>query len=200
MSVPPDRMAGPVRDPNKILGLPKWAFWVIMVLGVILAYYIYKHSTSSSGATLDNSAAGTTEGVTAADIGGTPADNSFATQTDQTALEEQIQSLQNSIAELEASNGGNGAGVTTTGPGGSPGPTGTTTGPVSGDLIGGGIPNSGQFVGGIAVPSVPTEGLSASLMTGGGIGNSPTAMQNLFASGFVPASGFHTSAPGRYAV
>ena len=137
MSVPPDRMAarnpGTIKDPNKIMGLPKWAFFVIIAIGVVLAWYIYKRSQSSNAASLQTANAGTepdtTNGVTAADIGGTPADNSFATQTDATALEEQIQAMQNSLFQLQQSVGGNGAGLPTTGPGGSTGgdPSGAVT-------------------------------------------------------------------------
>ena len=130
MSVPPDRMAarnpGPMKDPNKIMGLPKWAFFVIIAIGLVLAWYIWKRSQASNAASLQTANAGaqpdTTNGVTAADIGGTPADNSFATQTDAQALEEQIQALQNSLFQLQQSNGGNGAGLPngrTASPGGS---------------------------------------------------------------------------------
>ena len=119
MSVPPDRMAartpGTIKDPNKIMGLPKWAFFVVIALGVVVAWYIYKRSQSANAASLQTANAGTepdtTNGVTAADIGGTPADNSFATQTDEMAIEEQIQALQNSLFQLQQSNGGNGAGL-----------------------------------------------------------------------------------------
>ena len=118
MSVPPDRMTvrtGPMKDPNKIMGLPKWAFYVIIAVGLVLAWYIYKRSTSASSASLQTANAGTepdtTNGLTAADIGGTPSDNSFATNTDAMALEEQIQQLETSLAQLQGSGGGNGAGV-----------------------------------------------------------------------------------------
>lgn len=123
MSVPADRMAPrPMGNPDKIMGMPKWAFYVVIVLGLILAYYIYKRSTAASSASLQTADAGTeptTNGLTAADIGGTPSDNSFATQTDEDALESQIQSLQSSYAQLAASNGGGGAGLQPGSPGGS---------------------------------------------------------------------------------
>lgn len=116
MSVPPDRMA-PVRpagDPNKIMGVPKPVFYIVLILGLILAFYIWRRSKSNPPAS--DVAAGTqpsdtTNGVTAADIGGTPSDNSFATNTDMTAIEEQIKSLQDSLFQLQQSNGGNGAGL-----------------------------------------------------------------------------------------
>lgn len=131
MSVPPDRMAartpGTIKDPNKIMGMPKWVFFVIIAVGLVVAWYVWKRSQSTNAASLQTANAGTepdtTNGVTAADIGGTPADNSFATQTDEMALEEQLQSMQNALFQLQQSNGGNGAGINTTGPGGSPGPT-----------------------------------------------------------------------------
>lgn len=120
MSVPPDRLAVRTGDPNKIMGVNKKVFWVVVVLGLVLAYYIYRKSQNNANS-LATTAAGTTptdttNGVTAADIGGTPADNSFATATDETALEEQIQQLQTSLAQLEEANGGNGG---LPGPGGS---------------------------------------------------------------------------------
>lgn len=154
MSVPPERMAprtgaGMGGDPNKIMGMPKWVFFAVIALGLILAYYIYKRSTSNSNS-LTSAAAGTTvddgttdtSGLTAADIGGTPQDNSFATQTDQTALEEQIQQLQTTLSQLQSTNGGNGASVGPnppstnpitnpphTEPGGNPGPVTEGVGP-----------------------------------------------------------------------
>lgn len=165
MSVPPDRMAvrnpGPMKDPNKIMGLPKWAFFVIIAIGLVIAWYVWKRSQSSNAASLQTANAGaqpdTTNGVTAADIGGTPADNSFATQTDETALEEQIQAMQNSLFQLQQSNGGNGAGVSTTSPGGSPVPSGqnittSTPGPIA--EINPGIANSPPVTSGLPISEV----------------------------------------------
>src|SRR5215475_276492 len=119
MSVPANRMAprsGSVqpKDPTKIMGVKKPVFWAIVALGAVLAIYIYMRSKNQSTSALDEADAGAqpnTNGVTAADIGGTPADNSFATQTDATALEEQIQQLQNALFQLQSTNGGNGAGI-----------------------------------------------------------------------------------------
>jgi hypothetical protein len=197
MSVPPNRMtsvSGPgFKDPNKIMGLPKWAFWGVMVVGVILAFYIWKRSQNNAANTAANSNSDADQGLTAADIGGTPADNSFATNTDLTSLEEQIQQMEDSIAQLEASGGGGGAGITN--------PAGPTTPPITGVpipgppgwYIGAPIPQSNP-----PAPSQPTrttspllpspiirftEGMPGSYMTGGGIGNSPTANQNLIAAG-----------------
>ena len=163
MSVPPDRMAartpGTIKDPNKIMGLPKWAFFAIIIVGVVLAWYIYKRSQSSNAAALQTANAGTepdtTNGVTAADIGGTPADNSFTTQTDAQALEEQIQSLQDSLFQLQQSNNGNGAGITT-GPGGA-------TGSPSGVDITGTQSSGGQPV----VDPLPTPGGITGATSGG---------------------------------
>ena len=126
MSVPPDRMAvRPAGDPNKIMGLDKKVFWVIIALGLLLAFYIWRRSKNTSSSALTSANAGaepdTTNGVTAADIGGTPADNSFATNTDLSAIEQQIQQLQDSLFQLQQSNGGNGAGITDPSKGGSPG-------------------------------------------------------------------------------
>ena len=112
MSVPAGRMVAPPKDPNKIMGLPKWAFWTVIALGLILAYYIWKRSSGSSGQTAADAVNPTTDaGLTAADVGGIPQDNSLGTVTDEMALEQQIQTLENSIAQLQASNNGNGGGV-----------------------------------------------------------------------------------------
>ena len=199
MSVPPDRMAartpGTIKDPNKIMGLPKWAFFAIIIVGVVLAWYIYKRSQSSNAASLQTANAGTepdtTNGVTAADIGGTPADNSFATQTDAQAIEEQIQSLQDSLFQLQQSNGGNGAGIPT-GPGGATGlppgqgvnpvdPTQTNAGLIS--ATNGGLVTTTSFSGHpvenpIPTPFAPgsssTVPITGPIMTpGGGVIGSP---------------------------
>ena len=184
MSVPPDRMAarnpGPMKDPNKIMGLPKWAFFVIIAIGLVLAWYIWKRSQANNAASLQTANAGaqpdTTNGVTAADIGGTPADNSFATQTDAQALEEQIQALQNSLFQLQQSNGGNGAGLpggTTASPGGS-----ITGQPITfpfpgvngGDVSGPPIPGDGSGV------STPGGSITGVLPVGPGPINVPPSL------------------------
>jgi hypothetical protein len=186
-------VSGPgFKDPNKIMGLPKWAFWGVMVVGVILAFYIWKRSQNSAADSAANSNSDADQGLTAADIGGTPEDNSFATDTDLTALEEQIQQMENSIQQLEASGGGGGAGIGTTQgktPVGIVPPT-TGTGvsipPVSRlPVAAGNSPVRSPFV-----PSPITrltEGMPGAYMTGGGIGNSPTANQNLIAAGIHPS-------------
>lgn len=116
MSVPPDRMvprnAGPIKDPNKIMGLSKPVFFIVVALGIVLAYIIYKRSQNSSAApaTTDSNA-----GLTAADIGGIPADNQFATENDATSLEGQIQALEASLAAAQALNDGSGVLPTTPG-------------------------------------------------------------------------------------
>lgn len=192
MSVPPDRMAprtgATMKDPNKIMGLPKWAFWAIIVVGLILAWYIWKRSQSQNAAALQTANAGaqpdTTNGVTAADIGGTPADNSFATNTDAMALEEQIQTLENSIAELEAAHPGSttGAGIpSTTTPNNYPSPTpipitnnieSRATTPI--------LDSSGS---GINTPIITGRGGIGVPVFHPGVGSTPVAVQNLYAAG-----------------
>lgn len=174
MSVPPDRMA--VRqggDPNKIMGVKKPVFWVIIALGLVLAFYIWRR-TKNSGSDLQSANAGTqpdTNGVTAADIGGTPADNSFATNTDLTAIEQQIQQLEQSLFQLQQSNGGNGAGL----PGGDVG--GLSTTPNTGTNTTGGFTepggNPGPVIGdgsGVNTPSGTPTGTSTPIP---GIGTEP---------------------------
>lgn len=112
MSVPAERMA-PVRqagDPNKIMGLPKWAFWGIIVVGIFLAFYIYKHSSQNANTSVAPTSPD--QGVTSADIGGTPPDNSIAQNTDLVTLEEQLLALQNSLLQYEQNQPGMaGAGI-----------------------------------------------------------------------------------------
>ena len=117
MSVPPDRMAPRtthVGDPDKIMGLPKPLFWIMIALGLLIAYYVFKHSSSATSTTPAQDSNATTNGVTAADIGGTPQDNEFGTITDEEALQAQIQQMQNSINQLQGAPAGSttGAGVT----------------------------------------------------------------------------------------
>lgn len=181
MSVPPDRMASrsgaTVKDPTKIMGVKKPVFYAIVVGGLILAFYIWRRSknnpnnlqTANAGAEPD-----TTNGVTAADIGGTPADNSFATNTDLTALEEQLQALQNSLFQLQQSNGGNGAGL----PGGDPGGVSTTPPGGSNTINPGSQSGGGQMTDGSGV-STPGGSITGSPPTTlpivyPGITNTPT--------------------------
>lgn len=111
---------GPAGPSDRWFGLPKWAVILIGVAGLLLAWYLWKNkdNKSSLGSVPAGTEPDTTNGVTAADIGGTPADNSFATNTDLTAIEQQIQQLQNSLFQLQQSNGGNGAGINLGDPGG----------------------------------------------------------------------------------
>lgn len=121
MSVPAQRMqpVKPAGDPNKIMGLPKVAFWGIIIFGVILAFYIYKHSSSNANTSVAPTSAD--QGVTSADIGGTPPDNSIAQNTDLTTLEEQILQLQNAMLQFEQNQGGTaGAGIHPASSGGTP--------------------------------------------------------------------------------
>lgn len=122
MSVPPDRMASrapsgavsPVQS-NKIMGLPKWAFWTIIAAGLILAYYIYKKNQASS--TTAATSGNTDNGQLASDLGGTPDQNGLSFN-DVATLEAQLQQEQNSISQLQQEVSGTAAaGV---GPGGIP--------------------------------------------------------------------------------
>jgi len=123
------------KDPTKIMGVKKPIFWGILALGAILAIYLWMRSRNQNTSALQNANAGTqpdTNGVTAADIGGVPSDNSFETQTDAQSIEEQIQQLQDALFQLQSTNGGNGAGISpppTTPPGGNPGTNGGTVPP-----------------------------------------------------------------------
>jgi hypothetical protein len=68
--MPPDAP----KNPNKIMGLPKWAFWLILAGGLLLAFYLYKKNQQNSQDQTANSGVSPTYGLTAADIGGTPSD------------------------------------------------------------------------------------------------------------------------------
>jgi hypothetical protein len=118
----------PTGDPTKIMGLKKPVFWGIIGAGVVLFAYLWYRSHNSANNAAAAGPTDSSQGLTAADIGGTPADNSFATQTDQTALEEQIQQMQDALFQLQNSNGGNGAGLPGGNPGGHTGGTSTGTG------------------------------------------------------------------------
>lgn len=112
MSVPAQRMqpVRPAGDPNKIMGLPKALFWGIIIVGIIIAFYLFKHSSSNTNTSVAPTSAD--QGVTSADIGGTPPDNSIAQNTDLTTLEEQILQLQNAMLQFEQNQGATaGAGI-----------------------------------------------------------------------------------------
>lgn len=97
----------PPKTPGKIMGLPKWAFWSISVLVVILAYYLYKRnqnnqnqSASTPSATDSVSYIPDTSGLTAADVGGTPSDSGTVYQPgDYTA---QFDAIQQQIGQSES--------------------------------------------------------------------------------------------------
>lgn len=40
--------SAPMGDPDKIMGLPKPVFWIIIAVGAIFAFYIFKKSSSSN--------------------------------------------------------------------------------------------------------------------------------------------------------
>jgi len=64
----------PPKNPNKIMGMPKWAFWAMLAGGLILAFYLYKKNQTNSQDTAASLGVDPTQGVTAADVGGTPSD------------------------------------------------------------------------------------------------------------------------------
>jgi hypothetical protein len=113
--MPPDAP----KNPNKIMGLPKWAFFLILAVGLILAYYLYKRNQTSQDQTA-NLGVSPEPGLTAADIGGTPSDlgTSYDTSGGQgydnsaqiSALGDQIQSSLDDLSTQVSSLAGAGIG------------------------------------------------------------------------------------------
>jgi hypothetical protein len=95
VSVPSSRMVArtpaPTGDPTRIMGVPKPVFWVIVIVGGILAFYLIKKSGSGSGSQsqqemfptggdwaaddLANSGGGGSSGLTAAGLPNMPGTN-----------------------------------------------------------------------------------------------------------------------------
>lgn len=164
-------------------GLPKWAVIAIGIVGLIVAYYVYKKSQANNTTTSTDVNPTTDAGLTAADVGGIPQDNSLGTVTDELALEQQIQAMQNSIAQLENSNGGNGAGLQ----GYHSGQTGG--GPIP---ITNGPPNTPPGGSPGPVPGLPGQGAKTPVGIGGG-SNVTNTWTNAVAGGVGPA---YPSVPG----
>jgi hypothetical protein len=112
------------KNPNKIMGLPKWAFWSVIVLVVILAYYLYKRNQNNTQNVATPSATDSvsyipdTSGLTAADVGGTPSDSGTVYQPgDYTAqfdaIAQQIGQSESDLASQIASISAAGIGTTT---------------------------------------------------------------------------------------
>lgn len=113
MSVPANRMP---KDPSKIMGLSKPMFYGIVVVGIILAYYIYTRSSSSSSTSTNTSGdsgagadttqaydAGFQDAISAAQSG-TPDSSSLDTgQNDAAAISSLDTDLQSSLSDLSSS-------------------------------------------------------------------------------------------------
>jgi len=108
--MPPETTSSsPPKDPKKIMGMPKWAFWLILAVGLILAYYLYKRNQSASNNTAASLGVDSSQGLTAADIGGTPSDygtpydTSGGSTVDNSAQIDALgQQLQSSLSDLSS--------------------------------------------------------------------------------------------------
>lgn len=144
-SPPSNRTVTPTTNPQgRLFGLPKWVVVVIGILGVILAYYIYKHSqnsssvSSSTGGVDENQLASDIAAQLAATLGGTPnsTDLNATSPTDNSSLLAELAQQQAESLQLlqQLVNTGSGVGGTTSPTGGGTVPTDFTTIPTTNPL------------------------------------------------------------------
>jgi hypothetical protein len=113
----------PPGNSGKIMGLSKPLFWGIIVVGVIVAYWLYKRNQNATQSVATPSATDVvsspdTSGLTAADIGGTPSSTGTVYQPgDYTAqfdaINTQLQQSESDLASQIAGLASAGVGTST---------------------------------------------------------------------------------------